>query len=307
MKTMKKILKFLPLLLLIIFVSDKILLKAESKKTQSYGETVEVEGQKLNIVECGENNQQTIVLLSGYGTAAPGLDFLPLIEDLANDFHVVVIEYLGYGDSEKTSKPRTIENITAEIHEVIQKLGIKNYILGAHSIGGIYSIYYLNQYPGEVQGFFGLDTSVPRQLDYEPNIFSARLRKWAKDLGWIRVARFFYPQGFMATQDTYSEDVKKQIAYRVNRDFANDTQIDEGLHFEENWERVEDLYYPKTIKKIFFLSKKDVEERHWRAIETRNAIQGQSGEIQLLEGSHYIHRSQFEKIAEKIRKEFLNG
>ncbi|MEK5325979.1 alpha/beta fold hydrolase [Aeribacillus sp. FSL M8-0254] len=60
----------------------------------------------------GEN---TIVLLSGLGTAAPVLDFEPLVNELAKNHKVVVVESFRYGWSNVTNKERTVENIVEEI------------------------------------------------------------------------------------------------------------------------------------------------------------------------------------------------
>ncbi len=63
-----------------------------------YGEKIPVNGGALNVYRIGHAGQ-TIVLLSGYGTAAPALDYAPLIRELGN-YHVVVVEGFGYGYSD---------------------------------------------------------------------------------------------------------------------------------------------------------------------------------------------------------------
>lgn len=233
-----KIIFIIIIVVLALCIIDRIMLANESKKITSYGRKIEVMDGKMNIVEKGRGHSQTIVFLPGYGTTAPGLDFTPLMDELSEDYHVVAIEPFGYGDSDGTDRPRTIDNITEEIHLAIEQLGLHDYILCGHSISGIYSIYYLNRYPNEATGFIGLDTSVPNQLKHEPNRFSHFLRKSAKELGWIRLASTVYPQGFRATGSNYSKEMKTQIKYRVNRDFANDTNLNEADHFEANWTKV---------------------------------------------------------------------
>ena len=65
---------------------------------------------------------ETVVLLPGYGTPAPALDFKPLIDELSPFYKVVVIEPFGYGLSDVTEKERTTENMVSEIHETLQQL-----------------------------------------------------------------------------------------------------------------------------------------------------------------------------------------
>lgn len=306
MKILKTIILLLIVTTIVTGIGNIVLNGIERDKIIPYGTKIKLKSGNINICDKGPKDGKVIVLLPGYGTISPILDYSPLIEDLSKDFRVIAIEPFGYGDSDRTAVPRTIENIAEEIHSVIETLGIKNYILCGHSIAGIYSIYYLNKYPGEAVGFVGLDTSVPKQMSYDNSNFFGSLRKLAKDLGYIRVARFLYPQGFMATNDYYSNDIKKQIAYRVNRDFANPNNLDEGYNFERSWDVVKDMCYPKNLKCIFFLNSYDKETDSWRYIETKNSFDESVGKIYFLQGGHYIHRDNFEFISKTVREQFGN-
>ncbi|EGC83748.1 alpha/beta fold hydrolase [Anaerococcus hydrogenalis] len=259
----------------------------------------------MNVVEKGFENNKIIILSPGYGTIGPGLDFLPLIDNLFKDFHVVAIEPFGYGDSDISGRSRSVENITSELHEAIKILGFRKYILCSHSISGIYSLYYLNKYKDEVIGFIGMDTSVPNQLKYTGNIFFPNLRKWANKLGFIRLISLFKSDFFIASNNYYSKEIKNQLSYRLYRDFANEDNLNEGINFEKNWKRIKNLIYPENIKKIFILVKKEKGKKDWRYIETKNSFLNKNGKIYLLEGSHYIFRDKFMEISKIIRDEFL--
>ena len=103
----------------------------------------------------------TMVLLSGLGTAAPALDFAPLIRQLGA-YNVIVVEGFGYGYSDMSARPRTVQNITAELHDALAKLGApKPYILVGHSIAGFYTLAYAHRYPQEVSAVVGIDPTVP--------------------------------------------------------------------------------------------------------------------------------------------------
>ena len=121
-------------------------------------------GGHLNVYRHGETGP-TIVMLTGYGTPAPALDFAPLIRELEG-YQVVVVEGFGYGYSDTEAPPRTIENITSELHEAVTALDLEEpYILLGHSIAGIYDLYYANQYPEEVSAVIGIDASLPGQIN----------------------------------------------------------------------------------------------------------------------------------------------
>lgn len=280
------------------------MLSIERNKIVGYGEKIEIKGKNINIIEKGLENNQVVIIDPGYGTTAPGLDFMPLMDELSQTYHVIAIEPFGYGDSDTIGSPRTVENITDELHQVIQKLGYTKYILCSHSISGVYSLYYLDKYQDEVTGFIGMDTSVPNQLEYTGNTFLPILRKWSNKLGLIRIASRIHPEWFMANNQYYTDETKSQIRYRLYRDFANGDNLDEGRHFADNWNKIKDLHYPRDIKKIFFLTKKEDKDKDWRYIETQNAFEKNNGKIYLMDGSHYIFRDNFMKMSQIIRESF---
>jgi len=132
----------------------------EQEKIETYGQSVRVDGKNMNVFIQGEG-EEIVVLLPGYGTAAPGIDFQPLVDELSPFYKVVVVEPFGYGLSDLTEKERSSENIVSEVHEALQQLHIERYILMGHSISGLYGLNYVNKYPNEVSAFVGLDSSVP--------------------------------------------------------------------------------------------------------------------------------------------------
>ena len=133
----------------------------EQKKFPAIGQLVEVDGKNIHVYTKGEGDN-TIVLLTGLGTAAPTLDFEPLINEMAKKNKVVVVEPFGYGWSDITNKERTVENIVEETRSALEKSNIDGpYILMPHSISGIYSMYYANAYPEEVKAIIGIDPTLP--------------------------------------------------------------------------------------------------------------------------------------------------
>ena len=126
------------------------------QETMTY---VEINNKKMNTLVKGNGNQ-TIVLLSGWGTEDPINDFTPLINELSSHFRVVALEYFGYGKSDVTEKERTNKEFTEEIRSTLKNLNINPpYVLMPHSMSGLYSLYYANTYPAEVAAIVGIDAS----------------------------------------------------------------------------------------------------------------------------------------------------
>lgn len=101
-----------------VVIVNVISSKSEQGKIKPYGQSVAVDGKHMNVLIQGKG-EDTVVLLPGYGTPAPALDFKPLIDELSPFYKVVVIEPFGYGLSDVTEKERTTENMVSEIHEAL--------------------------------------------------------------------------------------------------------------------------------------------------------------------------------------------
>ncbi|HKU01656.1 MAG TPA: alpha/beta fold hydrolase, partial [Arthrobacter sp.] len=160
------------LVLLMASAVANVVLEAREKATMpAYGERIAVAGGSLNVVRNGDGAGRQgppIVLLSGLGTAAPGLDFAPLMRELG-DFDVMVVEGFGYGYSDLEAGARTNGNISNELHEALSKLQVRQpYVLAGHSIAGFYLLDYADRYRQEVAAVVGIDATIPKPGDHPP-------------------------------------------------------------------------------------------------------------------------------------------
>ncbi|UZJ64698.1 alpha/beta hydrolase [Sphingobacterium sp. KU25419] len=162
MKTIIGIVVIIAILLISTFVIHRINLSREADKIEDYGQKIKIFDGTMNVTIDG-HGADTIVLLSGFGTASPRLDFEPLIRELDQKYTVITIEPFGYGLSSETNRERSLNNMAEEIHEVVKHLNLNRFILMGHSIAGLYSLAYINKYPGEATAFVGIDSSVPTQ------------------------------------------------------------------------------------------------------------------------------------------------
>jgi hypothetical protein len=138
-------------LVFIIALTNAVLTSVERAKYPAPGKMVEVDGERMHVYSEG-NGKANIILLSGFGTPSPVVDYLPLIKVLSMDFTVAAVEYYGYGWSDRTNKPRTNQSMIEETRHALMKAGIlPPYVLVPHSISGLYALYYANIYPEEVE------------------------------------------------------------------------------------------------------------------------------------------------------------
>lgn len=153
------------------------------KVKEAYGQSVEVTVKNMVVDIKGKEDETTIILLPGWGSPSPVLEFMPLAEQLSENYRGVTIEPFGYGVSDGAGTERNIDTIVEELHECVKDPGYDQYYLMAHSLSGLYSLYWTNVYPQEVQRFIGIDSSAPKHSDEVPfpiSLITLIVRPFAK-------------------------------------------------------------------------------------------------------------------------------
>lgn len=309
---MKKASKFIMITLLAIigiviitfawfYSNNKIKLKKEANLITPYGEMVKVDGGKMNVSILGKGDK-TIVLLPGFMTAAPAIDFKQLTDKLQTNYKVVVVEPLGYGMSDDTTKERTVENITSEIHEALEKMKINNFILMAHSISGVYSLDYIDKYPEEVEGFIGIDSSLPSQGEAEDN--GEKLVRFLSKTGLMRLVSVTNPT--MMNIPPIDNSNIEQFKYVFFRSIGSNAMTSEGGLMAKNFEDTIHLNYPENLPVLYIMSSESTSpDPTWLNLH-KDMIEGRkNSKIEILEGGHYLHHTQSEAIVKYVNS-FLN-
>ncbi|WP_144534103.1 alpha/beta hydrolase [Bacillus pumilus] len=264
----------------------------EKGKIEDYGQKVMVDGKQMNVLIQGDG-KETIVLLPGYGTASPVLDFKPLVKELSPYYRVVVIEPFGYGLSDDTDKVRTSQNYVDEIHECLQKLNIKKYTLMGHSISGIYGLEYVNQYEKEVQAFVGIDSSVPKQETDELPVSSLQLLNQS---GLYRLLLKVNPDQLVMPK--VDDQTKAQIKMLTFRNFLDESQGSEADNFRNNFKNAQRLHFPKKLSVVFYLADQTEKETpSWKPMHEDLLKNVDHGKVVTFKGGHYLHHTRSKEIA----------
>lgn len=286
-----------------VVIYDRIKEKQEKEKFSPYGFKVETRLGSMNAVINGEKGP-VIVLLSGYGTASPYLDFKPLAKELSRFAKVVTLEYPGYGCSEQAERPRTVWNIIEEVHEVLKRLGFERYWLMPHSISGVYSLAYANRYPEEVEGILCIDTSHPEQIDYLSVDAETKVMPVLKELGMMRLLDKVMPGKFSPDSEDYEEeDLKMLKAMKLWHD-ANPSLKDEGNRLVENMNACRTLSFPEDLPVLMFICTGNIEmtKGWWKDLHEKQIQTTRYGKMMILEGTHYLHWTKSQEMAEEVKK-----
>jgi len=113
-----------------------------------------IDGHKIFYREAGSGNAPTIVLLHGFPSSSHM--FRDLIPKLADKFHVIAPDYLGFGYSDQPSAKEfnyTFENLTAQIEKLLFiHLGLKKFSLYVQDYGAPVGFRIASNHPEVIQG-----------------------------------------------------------------------------------------------------------------------------------------------------------
>ena len=296
-------------LILVSTVVNLVMESAEKSSMAAYGERIAVGSGALNVYRNGQDTGQPIVLLSGLGTPAPGLDFAPLARELSS-FNVIAIEGFGYGYSDMEAPPRTNENISTELHEVLTKLQVKQpYVLAGHSIAGFYMLDYANRYPAEVAAVVGIDATIPKPGDQpvpdpEPGF------NWERALavtGVVRAVTAVAPDFVDPASDAYTDDELERMRLMTSWNYGNPAVADESARIANNAAALRGVTYPDDLPVLALVADEKTDSTATKTAAVQNLLKNvKRHQIVTLDGNHYLHWSQSKRMAEEIQA-FLAG
>jgi pimeloyl-ACP methyl ester carboxylesterase len=276
---------------------------SEHAALKPYGEKVMIDAGNINVYRNGGSGP-TMVLLSGYGTPAPAIDFAPLIREL-DAFNVIVVEGFGYGYSDLDVGDRTIENITTELHEVLVKLQVDEpVILVGHSVGGIYARYYANAYPDEVSAIVGIDPMAAATSSLEEGTPSVAERVQAAT-GLFRIVTTIAPGLVQPPGNAYTADERRRTAAMTNWNYGNASVSDEWSRIGANSTKAASHPFAANLPVLEMLSTDSVTTMpEWLPKHEAELVGVTTHQLEVLEGAHYLQWTQAPALG-RIISEFV--
>jgi pimeloyl-ACP methyl ester carboxylesterase len=122
--------------------------------TRTYHRTAVVNGLKVFYREAGDPAAPTILLLHGLPTSSRM--FRDLIPALADRFHLVAPDYIGFGHSDAPPHDAfayTFDNLADHVGGLIDVLGLTSSILYMQDYGGPIGLRLFTQRPEQIEGF----------------------------------------------------------------------------------------------------------------------------------------------------------
>ncbi|MDO5558287.1 MAG: alpha/beta hydrolase [Oscillospiraceae bacterium] len=196
-------------LILVLFIVNKILCSREFDKLSQddLSVPVSVGDYNLNVFRYGnQEGEHTIVGIAGFSCSDISVTFRPLTDQLAEENLIVMIDRAGYGLSDDTTEPQTVERIVNDYRTALRIAGIKGpYVLLPHSIGGVYATYWQSNYPSEIEGIAFLDGSVLSEKGFEGTLDTGVLGYAEAAACKAGLLRPFYRKIYLPLPEIYSQ------------------------------------------------------------------------------------------------------
>ena len=122
---------------------------------------VRVAGLDLRLQDYGGAGKTPMLCLHGGAANAHWYDFVA--QGFTNDYHVRALDFRGHGDSawDPADPPNySYERHAADVHELTEKLDLRDFVLIAHSMGGMVSSVYTANYPGRLKALIIVDSNL---------------------------------------------------------------------------------------------------------------------------------------------------
>ena len=262
-----------------------------------------VDGKNMGAYITGQG-ELTILVLSDLEDPAPSMTLRPFAEELSEHCKVIIPDYFGKGFSDENDKPRTSENVAAEINSLMTSLGYtdgKNLIVMAIGSGGIYAHSYVKNFRSDAKAIIGYDVLTkkiahsryntegltPLQRNYAAFVYAKR---WKNIYSFMKLTGFARLE-FASMEGVFQRTIMKEYFDLIAEMFLSKrlsrTTIDAQSRLFEEADKVD--FSPLVKDRPFCLYSTDYYEEKIYQEEISNPELGSV--IKLTGGGYFIFYS----------------
>ncbi len=210
---------------------------------QGYYNPVSVGDHSLNVYRAGnEDGEHTFVTLSGWSDGEAFISWRPLTSQFEEDNEFIFIDRPGYGLSDDVSDDITVEYVVEDYRAALRNSGEEGpYILLAHSMGSLYTAYWVSTYPDEIEGVIIMDGSVPVSAEQAEEMLKAystgerilrflvaRMPYYVTRTG---LGRIFPLADYSELFNNFTSEQQESAVILLNRTMASHACYEEALSF----------------------------------------------------------------------------
>jgi pimeloyl-ACP methyl ester carboxylesterase len=129
--------------------------------------TIDAEGVPLLITEFPHPEAPPVVMLHGIGSR--GQSWWPVIDDLADRFHLFQVDLRGHGGSGRPERGYLLEDYSADLDMILDRLELAEPRVLGHSLGALIALIWASDHPSRAAALVLEDPS----LHVQPEILGA--------------------------------------------------------------------------------------------------------------------------------------
>jgi pimeloyl-ACP methyl ester carboxylesterase len=127
-------------------------------RTTGHERIIDTRDAPLAIVEFPNPGRPPVVLLHGIGSR--GESWWPVIDPLAERFHVFQVDMRGHGASGKPERGYLIDHYTADLDVIVDALGLESPRIVGHSLGALVTLVWASRHPSRAAALVLEDPSL---------------------------------------------------------------------------------------------------------------------------------------------------
>ncbi len=132
---------------------------ADARAYPMPGQLLAVDGHRLHL-QCTGSGSPTVVVQPGGGEMSSNWAWIA--PAVARTTRVCVYDRAGRGWSEPADTAQDAEQISADLHTLLQRANVPGpYVVAGHSFGGLYTLTFAARYPDDVAGMVLVDSTAP--------------------------------------------------------------------------------------------------------------------------------------------------
>jgi pimeloyl-ACP methyl ester carboxylesterase len=233
--------------------------------------------------ENSNKNRPLIVFLSGLGGDSTYLEFKNFGAQISSDFPKLYVDILGNGYSSDTEYDRTVENISDELHQLLNTIDNDRIIFLCHSFSAVYAWNYSFRYQNEVAGLILIE---PTTLESE--------WLYSNDPTYLKAAEEFKSLPESAFKDPeWTPEYEKQILDHSKPYVEGTSLFDEVARSDDNLKTSKDIHLPNLPVLIIALPYREAEY-------IRSTYNTEKMSFKAFDGNHFLHLVHRDRVAKSI-------
>ena len=176
-----------------------------------------IKANNINIYYEYEGEGPPLVIIGGFASDHKLLK--EFVEPLKKHFKVLLMDLRGFGDTEVTSPPYSIDLLAKDVFELMNILNIENAYIYGHSLGSIILQTMCLNYPQKIKKailsatFLKIPYTIQMLFELVPKLFEIKLDQ---DIISKIIMPWLYSSGYLKNQDNFKNTLDSMSKREIN-------------------------------------------------------------------------------------------